>query len=312
MIDVHSHILPPHYVERVGVAPVAVQGSSGRVPPWSVEAALAGMDEAGIRTAITSISAPGFAPLAPAEQVALARWCNDFAAELGARHPGRFGSFLALPLPDVEAALAEILRGYDQLRADGVCLLSNYGGQYLGHASLDPLYEELDRRRAVVFVHPTSPPNMRLVAGLSASTLEFPFDTTRTVADIVFARIPARFPNIRWIFSHAGGTIPYLSNRIEVLSTNNPKLREAIPQGFSAELKKFYFDTALSANAATLGATRAEVSSDRILFGSDYPFGPKGQMRSTADSIAALPWPEEEKTRLRTGNAHALFPRWAA
>ncbi len=312
MIDVHHHILPPYYVDRVGAEPVGGQGSSGRVPPWSVEAALAGMDEAGIRTAITSISSPGFAPLPPLEQVALARWCNDFAAELGSRHPGRFGSFLALPMPDVDFALQEVARGYDQLQADGVCLLSNYGGHCLGHAAFDPLYEELDRRGAVVFVHPTSPPHLRVVAGMSASMLEFPFDTTRTVADIVFARIPARFPRIRWIFSHAGGAIPYLSHRIDVLTTNNPALRDAIPHGFSAELKKFYFDTALSAGATPLGTLRAEVSADRIVFGSDYPFGPKGQMRGTADSIAALPWTEADKTKVRTGNAHALFPRWAA
>lgn len=311
MIDVHHHILPPYYVEQVGVGPIAVQGSSGKVPAWSVQAALQGMDEAGIGTAITSVSAPGFAPLSHADGARLARWCNEFAATMGRDNPGRFGSFAALPLPHVDSALAEVAHAFDQLAADGVCLLSNYAGKYLGCEDFNPLYEELNRRAAVVFVHPTSPMNMQLVAGLSASTLEFPFDTTRTIADIVFARIPTRYPRIRWIFSHAGGAIPYLSGRVEVLTTNNPKLREAIPEGFSAELKKFYYDCALSYNAATLNAMSTEVGVDRLLFGSDYPFGPKSQMRGTATGIDALPWTDADKAKLRFGNAATLFPRWA-
>lgn len=307
MIDVHHHILPDHYVQEVGPQPIGAQGSSGRVPAWSLQAALEGMDEAGIRKAIVSVSAPGFAPLPAVRAKALARWCNEFAASMGLDHPGRFGSFAALPLPDLEASLTETAYALDELHADGVCLLSNYAGQYLGAASFDPLYEELNRRGAVVFVHPTSPPNMQLVAGLSASTLEFPFDTTRTVADIIFARIPQRFPRIRWIFSHAGGAIPYLSGRIDVLTTNNPALRERIPDGFSAELRKLYFDCALSYSPTTLNALAAEVGMDRLLFGSDYPFGPKHQMSATAQGIAALPWSPADKDRLRSRNAAALF-----
>ena len=291
--------------------PIGAQGSSGRVPAWSVQAALQGMDEAGIRTAIVSVSAPGFAPLATDQATALARWCNDFAAEMALRHPGRFGSFAALPLPDTGATLAEITHAYDQLGADGVCLLSNYGGTYLGAPVFAPVYEELNRRAAVVFVHPTSPGNMQLVAGLSASTLEFPFDTTRTVADIVFARIPTRFPRIRWIFSHAGGAIPFLSGRIDVLPTNNPALRERIPDGFSAELRKLYFDCALSYSPTTLDALAAEVGMDRLLFGSDYPFGPRHQMSATAKGVEALRWDDGDRARLRALNAAALFPRRA-
>jgi predicted TIM-barrel fold metal-dependent hydrolase len=309
MIDVHQHLLPGRYVEEVGAVPIGGQGSSGRVPEWSESAALEGMDEAGIRTAILSISSPGFAGLDGARTMALARWCNEFAARMGEDHPGRFGSFAALPMPDVDACLAETAHAFDQLRADGVCLLSNYGGRYLGDPAFDPLYEELDRRRAVVFVHPTSPPGMRLVAGLSASTLEFTFDTTRTVADVVFARIPTRFPGIRWIFSHAGGAIPFLCGRVEVLSTNNPALREKIPQGFAAELRKLYFDCALSIAQETMDMLAALVGVDRILFGTDYPFGPRRQMQATASAIAALSWSEDDKARLRSGNAAALFPQ---
>ncbi|MGE0796738.1 MAG: amidohydrolase family protein [Lautropia sp.] len=310
MIDVHHHILPQRYVDAVGAGPIGSQGSSGRVPAWSVEAALEGMDAAGIAVAITSISAPGFGVLAGQPAAALARWCNEFAARLGQDHSARFGMFTALPLPDLDASLQEAAYAFDQLHSDGVCLLSNYGGRYLGAPEFDALYQELDRRHAVVFVHPTSTAGMHLVGGLSASTLEFPFDTTRAVADLIFARVPARFPNIRWILSHAGGAIPYLSGRVEVLTTNNPKLREAIPDGFQAELRKFYFDCALSYNATTMDALRQEVGSTQLLFGSDYPFGPRGQMAGTAAGVAALPWSEDEKQRVRTANAAALFPRW--
>lgn len=311
MIDVHHHLLPARYVEEVGAVPIGSQGSSGRVPDWSIAAALDGMDEAGIRTAITSISSPGFAGLGGARSAALARWCNEFAARMGEDHPGRFGSFAALPMPDVAACLAEVAHAFDQLHADGVCLLSNYDGRYLGDPGFDPLYEELERRRAVVFVHPTSPPGMRLVAGLSASTLEFTFDTTRTVADIVFARIPTRFPNIRWIFSHGGGAIASLCGRVELLSTNNPALREKIPQGFTAELRKLHFDCALAYAPATINALVTLVGVERVLFGTDYPFGPRRQMHATAQGVAALPWSVADVARLRAGNAAALFPRRA-
>lgn len=311
MIDVHQHLLPARYVERVGADPIGSQGSSGKVPAWSIEAALEGMDEAGIRAAILSISSPGFAGLDGPRTAALARWCNEFAARMGEDHPGRFGSFAALPMPDVDACLTEVAHAFDQLRADGVCLLSNYGGRYLGDPAFDPLYQELDRRRAVVFVHPTAPPGLRLVAGLSASTLEFTFDTTRTVADIVFARIPTRFPGIRWIFSHAGGAIPFLCGRIEVLTTNNPALREKIPQGFAAELRKLFFDCALSFAPDTMNLLASLVGIERLLFGTDYPFGPRRQMQATAQAIAALPWSDDHKALLRTGSAAALFPRHA-
>lgn len=309
MIDVHHHILPEHYVCEVGAGPIGVQGSSGRVPLWSVEAAIEGMDEAGIRTAIVSVSAPGLGPLGIGPATRLARWCNDFAAEMGENYPGRFGSFAALPLPDIDASLMETSYALDELKADGVCLLSNYAGVYLGAAAFDPLYAELDRRRAVIFVHPTSPANMQLVAGLSASTLEFPFDTTRTIADIVFSRVPSRFPGIQWIFSHAGGAIPYLSGRVELLTTNNPRLRESIPDGFSAELRKFHFDCALSHSNTTLDALAAEVGVESLLFGSDYPFGPKQQMLGTARAVRDLSWVKSNKDKLCWGNAATLFPR---
>ncbi len=310
-IDVHHHILPAHYVETVGADSVGLQGSSGRVPAWSIEQALAGMDAAGIQTAITSISSPGFAPADAARVPALARWCNEFAANMVRDYPGRFGMFAALPLGTLPAALAELTHAYDSLHADGACLLSHYQGRYLGDAYFRPLYEELNRRRAVVFVHPTSPAQPWSFNRLSASTLEFPFDTTRTIASLIFEGVVRDYPSIRWIFAHGGGAIASLCGRVELLTTNNPALREIIPQGFEAELKKLYFDTALSTHPAAMDHLQALVTADHLLFGTDYPFGPKSQMQQARTSLDALAWSDMEKRKVARDNALSLFPRLA-
>jgi len=308
-IDVHQHILPAHYVQAVGEFAVGSQGSTGRVPAWGLEAALEGMDRAGIQMAITSVSAPGFRGLTPQGECDMTRWCNDFAAELSHTYPKRFGSFAALPLSSLDACLYELSYAMDTLHSDGVCLLSNYDGRYLGDVHFFRLYEELNRRKTVVFVHPTSPLQEVKINQLSASTLEFTFDTTRTMASLVFGGVLMRFPDIRWIFSHAGGAMPYLAGRVDVLTTNNPALREFIPNGLPAELGKLYFDCALSTSDTTLDALASVASVEHILFGTDYPFGPKDQMRKGVDGVQNLKWNDANKRRVAYANAVELFPR---
>jgi 6-methylsalicylate decarboxylase len=310
-IDVHHHILPDQYVEAVGADKVGRQGSSGRVPAWSAEDALQKMDAAGVRAAITSISAPGLPIEDAAERMRLARWCNDFAAELCVRHPGRFGMFATLPLPDVRASLDAVSHAYEQCKADGVCLLSNYDGRYLDAVELRPLFEALNERQAVVFLHPTSPQSMSLVCGMSASTLEFVFDTTRAIASIVFGGILRDFPKIRFIFSHAGGAMPYLAQRTQLLLRNNPRLQAFIPNGMSAELAKSYFDTALSAYPETVATLLATVPAHNVLFGTDYPFGPKDQIIDAAASLDRLPLSDVQRAAVARDNAARLFPRFA-
>lgn len=310
-IDVHHHILPAYYVEQVGADRVGGQGSSGRVPSWSAADALERMDAQGVRTAVTSISAPGLPLSDLKERARLARWCNDFAAGLAAAHPGRFGMFATLPLPDVEAALREIDFAYGQCSADGVCLLSNYEGMYFDDARLRPLFEALDSREAVVFLHPTSPRSMSLVGGLSASTLEFPFDTTRAIASLLFGGVLRDFPRIRFIFSHAGGAMPYLAQRTQLLIRNNPRLQELVPGGIAAALRKAYFDTALSAHRETFATLLAVVGPENVLFGSDYPFGPKNQVEDAVAGLAGLGLSPADHARIAHGNAAALFPRLA-
>ncbi len=309
-IDVHHHILPASYVEQVGPVKIGAQGSSGKCPYWSEEDALERMDAAGIATAITSISAPGLDVAAPEQERQLARECNEIAARLGKRHPGRFGYFAALPWLTPGAAEAEALHAFESLQADGVCLLSNHRGRYLGDAMYLPLYEWLNQREGVVFVHPTSPEVPVDIAGLSASMLDFTFDTARAIVSLVFQGVLQRYPHVRFIFSHMGGALPYIAQRIEVLARNNPALQAYIPDGIGVELSKCYFDTALSANRTTLAAMRELTSVDRMLFGTDYPFGPKDQMQSASESLEALPLLETERHAVGRGTAEALFPRF--
>jgi 6-methylsalicylate decarboxylase len=311
LIDVHHHILPEPYVREMGASRVGGQGSSGRVPEWSAADALRRMDASGIRAAITSISAPGVALEEPRARIDLARWCNEFAAALAADHPGRFGTFATLPLPDVDASLKEIEFAYARCAADGVCLLSSYDGRYFDDPRFRPLFEELERRRAVVFVHPTSPQSMALVCGLSASTLEFTFDTTRAIAALIFSGVVRDFPGIRFVFSHAGGAMPYLAERTQLLLQNNARLQEFIPHGIGAELRKLYFDTALSAHRATFATLLALVPAQNVLFGSDYPFGPRNQIEDAVERLEGLGLPAGDQASIGRENAVRLFPRFS-
>jgi predicted TIM-barrel fold metal-dependent hydrolase len=308
-IDTHHHIMPPRYVTAVGAHPIGSQGVSGRVPDWSLRDSLMLMDEAGISAAVTSISAPGLAGVTGPAAAELARYCNEFAAGMVRDHPTRFGMFACLPMDDLDAALDEAGYAHDTLFADGVCLMSHYDGRYLGERDFHPLYEELNRRKSVVFVHPTTPVHPVQIGGLSVSMLEFPFDTTRAIASLIFGGVIHAYPGIRWIFSHAGGAMPYLSGRLEMVSRVNPRLREYVPEGLPQVLRSLYFDCALSANPVHFAALRALVDDTQILFGTDYPFGPKRQMAETVDGIDSLHLPPEAKSSIEFANALRLFPR---
>ncbi|MGE3599908.1 MAG: amidohydrolase family protein [Dehalococcoidia bacterium] len=307
-IDVHHHIVPQHYADAIG--DIGALGSSGKVPNWSVQGALELMDEAGIDAGITSLSSRGVLPLNAAEANKLARWCNEFAAKMMSEHPGRFGMFATIPLQTMAGALTELAFAYDELRADGICLLSNYDGSYLGDAYFWPLYEELNRRAAVVFVHPASPASLPSLGGMSPSMLEFPFDTTRAAASLLFSGVLSSFPAIRWILSHAGGATPYLAGRLALLSENRPDLQSKANGDVLGLLKKLYFDSALSTSQTGFKALRDFVPDTQLLFGTDYPFGPKRQMLRAAQDLKGLELPPETTSAIRSSNALRLFPRF--
>lgn len=303
-IDTQHHILPPRYVAEVGAEAIGRTLVSGTTPEWTPEHSLAAMDRHGIATAVVSVSAPGFPVHDP---VGLCRYCNDHAAEMARWHPGRFGSFASLPLPDVEAALAELRRALDGLGAHGVCLLASYDGHTLGDPLFAPVLDELERRGAVVYVHPNEPPGAPLV-GLPPASLEFPFDTTRAIAHLLFTGAFARTRNVKWIFSHAGGAIPMLAERLARLE-RRPDLARHAPDGVLAELRRLHYDVALSAGPMTLAALLRLVGPDRALFASDYPHAPEPAMAGSVAGLAAAGLAPDDLALIERGNALRLMPR---
>ncbi|MFG1642730.1 amidohydrolase family protein [Amycolatopsis sp. NPDC049252] len=303
-IDVHQHLLPSRYQEALANSGQTAGGWP--MPSWRPGAAIAMMDEAGITTGVLSISAPGvhFGDDAAARD--LAREVNDFQAELVKDTPGRFGHFAVLPLPDFDGAVAEAVRALDELHADGVVLLSNAHGHYLGHPAYEPLWTELAARDAVVFVHPAEPPIARL-DGLPSPLLDFPFDTTRTALDLVAHGVFDRHPRLRIILSHAGGFLPFAAHRFTGAAMFNPG---TTPDGILAGLRKFYFDTALSATPTALPSLFAFAEPGHVLYGSDFPFAPADwraefdRCLTTYDGPGAERFPDVDRTA-----AEALFPR---
>lgn len=268
-IDVHHHYVPPAYVTAVGNAQLAPQ-----ILGWTPEKSLDDMDRAGVTKAILSITTPGLSFGFPDPATRLARACNEFAAGMVRAHPGRFGMFAALPLPDVKSSLAEAIYALDVLHADGVGLFSSYEPHlWLGDARLDPLFAELDRRKALVFVHPTSNACCtNMLAGVEDAIIEYQTDTTRAIANYLFSGAAARFPNVRIIFSHAGGTMPYLIGRF-IAKAADPRMAGRIFGGVIPAVQQFYYDTAQSANVEAMSALSKLVPHSHILFGTDFPFG---------------------------------------
>jgi predicted TIM-barrel fold metal-dependent hydrolase len=309
-IDVHHHILPPRYVEAVGEAAIGQLLVSGKAPKWTPEIAIDVMDRHGIEKAYTSMSAPGVSGLPEAETASIVRAFNDDAAKMRRDYGGRFGTFSYLPLPYVDQSLAEISRAFDETGTDGIGLLTSYGQRLLGDPSFAPIFQELDRRRAIVFVHPDVGPCSCHIPGVPAATIDFPFDTTRAIVSLMMSGTFQRCPNIRFIFSHAGGTVPFLAERIARLE-RIPANREILKPGVIAMLKKLYFDTALSANKYSFAALTELVSHHQILFGSDYPFAPEDTTAASIKSLGELGLPVEQLAAIERGNALALFQRGA-
>ena len=306
-IDVHHHILPPDYVATVGDDRIGPLILAGRTPEWTPAMSVEAMDRNGIATAVTSISAPGMWFGDTAESVRLARICNEYAASIRSDHPGRFGMFASLPLPDVDASLAEIDYALDTLKADGIGLLTSYGDRYPGDAAFQPVFDELDRRRATVYFHPTNAPCSQCLPEIPAATLDFPFDTTRAVVSLLYSGTFARCRDIRFVFSHAGGTVPFLAERIARLGAR-PGFKETVPNGVLPELERLYYDTALSANWLAFRSLLELVTPDKILFGSDYPFAPEATMTATVQGLIDLGLDSAVLRGIERDNALALFP----
>ncbi len=312
-IDVHQHFLPPVYAEALSRAGLRTVDGGMPVPAWSEAAALEMMDRQGIETAMVSLSSPSAHFLPLAERPGLVREINEAGAALMRAHPTRFGFFATLPLPDVAAALTEIAYVFDTLGVDGVILETNVDGHYLGTDLFAPVFAELNRRGATVFLHPTSPACFEAVAlGRPAPLLEFPLDTTRTVTDLIYNRTLQTCPDLKVIVPHAGGALPSLAARIAAFA-NLPFItpRPVSEQEAFEALQGLYYDVALSGHPVSLAVLRALAPLDHILFGSDWPFTPEmGVARNIAQLEAGLT-PDDLRAVARE-NAERLFPRLAA
>jgi aminocarboxymuconate-semialdehyde decarboxylase len=311
-IDVHHHILPDYFWHATNDAHGPVGGFAP--PPWSKEAMLSYMDDAGIDVAITSISTPGVHMGDDVAANALARRVNEHSAQLIQERPERLGGFAALPLPDVDGALLELEYGLDVLKLDGVVLFSNARGIYLGDKRFKPLFDELERRKAVVFVHPTASQDPgALSLGLPDTLIDFTADTTRAVAQLHYNNTFARTPNVKYIFSHAGGTIPFVATRFSIVDE-----MKIIPggeeRGTAADtLRRLYWDTALSWKPPVMQMLKTVVGMDQVLFGSDFPYLRRDLAVSCRSEVEQSPiLTGQENRAFLSGNALKLFPRFGA
>jgi len=327
-IDVHCHFMPPAYR-----AALASLGPTIRTPEWTAQGAVDFLDRHGFAAAVLSLSVPGVHLGNDAAARTLARRCNEDAAAYIQQHPRRLGAFATLPIPDVEGACEEARHALDVLKLDGIGLLASYNGTYLGDATFDPILEVLDERSAVVLVHPNNHPSTRLVReginkGIGNFLVEFLFDTTRAALNLLYSNSLDRFPRIRFILCHAGGTLPYVAWRIAEITARqmtvppwdtqypspfmNRNAGDTTPELIALQFRRFWYETALSVGPQTFGSLNAVAAPDRILFGSDWPYCPDDM---TVDMTRALN-AETASDPLRhaavaRGNALRLFPRFA-
>ena len=314
IIDIHQHVIPKVY--RNALANIGVMGSGENPwPAWSLSRMIELMDANGIAATMMSIASPGvyFGDIAFTRR--LARECNEALAGIIAERPTRFGAMGFVPLPDVDAALREVEHALDVLKLDGVNLLSHAGDRYMGDPEEDALYAELDRRSAIVFVHPVRPPPAAMPkVSFPAGYTELVFDTTRAIVNLLCTGTLAKYPNIRFIMSHLGGVTPFLMFRLGGLD-DEAKLRDRVPEGVAAYVRRFYYDVTQSAGAGALRATLDIADPARILFGTDYPFArnPEKVMTDTIAAIRAFDGFDEKRRRgVLLDNARSLFPRFAA
>jgi predicted TIM-barrel fold metal-dependent hydrolase len=308
-LDIHFHLIPPFYSEAVYAA--GRGPAIGKYPDWTPGLALELMDAHGIEVALTSLAQPGTGFGTPAEGDAMARRVNDYASELVARWPKRFGAFGTVPMGTIDAAINETARCLDILGHDGVSLFASYGEHFLGDPFFDPLMELLDERGAVVFVHPgLHPSSKNLALRWPAFMMEYLFDTTRAAVNLIFSGTLERFPRVKFILPHAGGAMPYFAWRLSV----SPMIDKRMPQLSQAEvfaaLRRFWYDNALAPGDVTFGALDNVALPERIVFGTDYPFANPRVIVEAVKTHEGRNLPDARRAAIDRGNAAKLFPKY--
>jgi predicted TIM-barrel fold metal-dependent hydrolase len=267
------------------------------------------MEASGVATAIVSISTPGVWFGNREQGRSLARLCNEYGARMMQDHPGRFGMFAAIPLPDIDGSLAEIAYALDVLKLDGIGLMTSYGDTWPGDPAYAAVFDELNRRKSVVYFHPTAANCCPAIPDLAPPLIEFPTDTTRAITTLLFSGTFSRCPDLRFLFSHGGGTLPMLVSRVTG-SLARPAMKEVaarIPKGAVHELQRQYYDTASVANPVALAAITKFVPMTQVLFGSDFPFWP---VSVAAEGLAQYGFSEHDLRLIERENALRLFPKY--
>ena len=308
LIDVHSHAL----VDLGDGKDAGTNIPIGFIPPWSPAGAIAIMDQYGIATSIVSMP-DGGTHFDDATNITRARQLNEYLANLVSTTPSRRGSMAVLPLTTIDGSLAELTYALDVLKMDAVSLPASVKNVYLGDAQFDPLFEELNRRKATVFVHPVQPPaGLPLNLGLNQSILEFPFDTTRMILNMITSGATLRFPNVKMIASHGGGTFPYLLTRIQTIvpvTGSGPGRAPLTPAQILAGAQFFYYDLTSATSIAHLTALAQIVPTSQLLMGFDIPFLPQATIAPTIqDVLTWKPFKGDDVKRIFHDNAAALFP----
>jgi predicted TIM-barrel fold metal-dependent hydrolase len=307
-VDVHAHYLPDAYRAAAQTAGHTMPDGFFELPTWSAAGHIEVMDRLGIAMSLLSISSPGVHFGDDVDARALAREVNEAGRKAVEANPGRFGLLTALPLPDVTGSLDEIAYSFDVLGADGVAVLTNAGGTYLGDPVLEPVFDELDRRHARVFVHPTSPACWERVSlGRPRPMIEFFFDTTRAIVNMTLNGTLARHPDMEVIVPHAGAALPMVADRIAAFSMALTDVDPAT--NVMADLARLHFDLAGFALPRQLDALRSVTSDDHLHYGSDYPFTAEWLVEALGQQLDAAGEVPGALTSLLIENTRRLFPR---
>ena len=308
-IDVHFHHIPSFYADAVYAA--GRGPAIGRYPDWTPELALDLMDRSDIQVALTSLAQPGVGFGTQSSAQILARRCNDYAAELIARRPDRFGAFATVPMQSIDGAIAEVAYCLDDLRFDGVSLFASYGERFLGDAWFDPVLEMLNDRSAVAFVHPgLHPSSATLALPWPGFMMEYLFDTTRAVVNLIFTRAIERYPRIRFILPHAGGVVPYFAWRLSISPMIDKRLPQLAREQVLADLAHFWYDNALAPGEQTFGALEHVARPERVVFGSDFPFANSRVVAAALATHTSGVHTPQRLAAIDRSNALELFPRF--
>jgi predicted TIM-barrel fold metal-dependent hydrolase len=313
LIDTHHHFYPPAYQKAwAGWEDQRKLPHLGVQLAWGRDKAFEEMDKAGIATGVLSLpSTPGVWFDGDADTAhKMALLCCDFGAEMVRGHPGRYGLFAPLSMLDIDATLKEIEYAFNTLKADGVNLQTNYGDKWLGDPTYKPVLEELNRRSAVVFVHPlVASCCSHLSVGALPAVIEVPHDTTRTIVSLLLSGTLARLRDIKWLFSHGGGTIPFLAGRIEAFYEKRARGPDGFaPNGIEAEFRRLHYDTANATHPAAMAALTKLVPISQITYGTDYPYFSLYQI----NELRRLGLSEDDLGAIANGNTTRLMPRLKA